>query len=619
MKVNLTKIVWNIANGILLILAFCYFQYYIDPSLINFKQQPIFLFDNYFLYKYLAYPGGIAEYLAMFISQFFYSKLAGSLILTSIIFIAVYLSNRLLVYFFTKETAYFLQFIPGILLIHLHSHYEFDLRGDLMFVFALIFVLAYLKIFTRSMYIKLLVLLLSSSILFFFFGGTSLLLYTAIVVLSEIYHKNHYMFWLISVFQIFISILLLYIISIKSPYINFKMAYLGILCPGMYYKPLKFLYTLYIIIPILLLIRTVIQYTVEETLFPQHSDGSIRNKIRNVYILVIPFIIIGLLILDFNLSYSKTAKNSVKIHFYAANSDWESVLNISKELSTTDRSVLFQINRALYHLNKLSDEAFSYAQYWGENGLILTAHYSHDVLMFCSDLYFDMGHIKESLHWAYEAQTKSNQAPDVLKRIAVNNIILGEYDVAEKFLKILSKSILHKKWAMHYLSYLHNESLIEQDDLMNEKRKLLPKKDFFTNTQKPQYDLYNLFSENPGNRMAFEYFMVYSLFIHDLSTIAVNVKYLERLNNEKIPTHIEEALILFMTLNPGYPLDLGKYQISERSKKRFIGYSKILMAYKKDRVAAQFDLFQEFGNTYWYYIYYVSPLTTRRKIQEKTH
>ena len=616
---NLSKIKKLVTNGTLLILTFLYFRYFIDPAIINFKQQPLFLFDNYFLLKYLAYPGGIAEYLSVFISQFFCSSLAGSLLLTLVIFSVVCLSSCMLRFFFTGEDTYFMQFIPGLLLIYLHSHYDYDLRGDFIFMAALLFALAYFKIFERSLFVRLLVLLFSSGILFYFFGGTSLLLFSAIIVLFEVYHKNHNLFWLPALFQLCISLLIFYFVSIQSPYVNFNMALMGILHPGMYYKPLKILYVFYLAIPLLLLIRTIIKYTVEAILIRNRSENSLFNTIATIIDKAVPFIITGLLILDFTVSFDKTAKNSIQIHYYAAKGEWRSVLKTSKVLSTTDRTVLFQINRALYHLNRLTDGAFGFPQYWGENGLILTSHYNHEVLMFCSDLYFEMGHIKESLHWAYEAQTKSDQAPDVIKRIAINNIILGDYKIADKFLKILSKSILHKKWAKHYSTYLNNESLIEHDRLLNNKRKLLPKKDFFINVQNPQYDLSRLISENPGNRMAFEYFMMYSMFMHNLSNIARNITYLDGLNYGKIPVHIEEALILFMTLNPEYPLDLGKYQVSDRTKNRFIGFTKIIMAHKNDRVAAQVDLFQDYGNTYWYYSYYVSPIATKRKIKEKPH
>ncbi len=210
------------------------------------------------------------------------------------------------------------------------------------------------------------------------------------VLFSEVYHKRHHrLFWLTGIIQLLLCLAFLWIVPLQSPYVDFKMACLGILCPGMYYKPLKFLYTLYIIIPVLLLMRIIIKFTLEETGLIHRVTLHLPASLSKVLFPVIPLLVIGLLILVCRFSFSKTDKDAVLIHFYAAGHDWESVLKTSAALSTTDRTVLFQINRALYHLDRLPDQAFSYAQYWGENGLILTSHYSHDVLMFCSDLYFD--------------------------------------------------------------------------------------------------------------------------------------------------------------------------------------------------------------------------------------
>lgn len=119
--------------------------------------------------------------------------------------------------------------------------------------------------------------------------------------------------------------------------------------------------------------------------------------------------------------------------------------------------------------------------------------------------------------------------------------------------------------------------------------------------------------------MAFEYYMLYSLFTHTLSDVVANIKQFERYGYDKIPVHFEEAVMLVMAMNPEYPLDLGKYRISEQTKKKFLAYSKILMKHKRDRVAAQSDLFKDFGNTFWYYIHYVSPITTNRRFYGKTN
>jgi hypothetical protein len=123
--------------------------------------------------------------------------------------------------------------------------------------------------------------------------------------------------------------------------------------------------------------------------------------------------------------------------------------------------------------------------------------------------------------------------------------------------------------------------------------------------------------ENPDNKMAFEYFVVASMLTHDLSEVVRCMKYLDRLHYAKIPVHMEEALVLFRTLNENYPVDLGNYRVSKRVSKRFAGYNAILGKYHKDMKAARDELYNEFGNTLWYYIHYVSPITTQREMQEK--
>jgi hypothetical protein len=102
-----------------------------------------------------------------------------------------------------------------------------------------------------------------------------------------------------------------------------------------------------------------------------------------------------------------------------------------------------------------------------------------------------------------------------------------------------------------------------------------------------------------------------------LAKVVVNLKYLEILGYEKIPVHIEEALMMFLTLNKDYKVDLGKYQISKTVQDNFFAYSKLLMKYRQNRKEGQPEMYRNFGNTYWYYIHFVSPITTKRVFQEK--
>ncbi|MFC2138720.1 DUF6057 family protein, partial [Bacteroidota bacterium] len=415
----------------------------------------------------------------------------------------------------------------------------------------------------------------------------------------------------------FICVFLIYFISVISPHVNFTMAYQGILHPETHYKPLFMLYALFFFTPIFILFKTIFKKSLQSSSLYEGYKNNLPTKKNLITSIILPVLCIGSIFLVFKLSYNKTVKQSIAIHKYAEEEKWDKVIEIAAKLAPDDRRVLFQANRALYHQGKLNDDAFSIIQYWGKDGLLLTRHYNRKVLMLISDLSFDMGHIKESLHWAYEAQTIFDKSPEILKRIIINNIIIGEYKAADKFLKILSCSIIHKKWAEKYSKYLGDEELIKSNSVLNAKRELLPKKDFYAYTQKPENDLQNLFLAEPPNKMAFEYYILNALLKHDLAGIVVYFKYLEKLNYERIPRHIEEGLLLFKTLNKDYKLDLGEFQISEKSKKAFIDYTKIMTKHKQNMKAAQYELYRKYRNTFWYYIHYVSPITNKREIQVK--
>ena len=65
----------------------------------------------------------------------------------------------------------------------------------------------------------------------------------------------------------------------------------------------------------------------------------------------------------------------------------------------------------------------------------------------CSDILFDLGRINESEHMAYEALEFYGDRPRILKRLVYINVIKGEPEAARRFLALLERSLLHRRWA----------------------------------------------------------------------------------------------------------------------------------------------------------------------------
>ncbi len=599
---------------IIIISLFIYFWKWIDPVLIDFKQQPVFLFDLRFLREYLVLPAGFAEYLSLFISQFFHFALFGAFLFILILYLVIILTRKLLHIFLPDDYVFILQFLPALLLTYLHSQYYYTLKPDIIIIASVLFTLLYNHLINKGNLIKIPLFIISSAVLVLLFGGISLILFSLLVVFSEIKMQKIKSIPLVIVFVVIASALP-FLVGLYTPYMNTDRVYLDIFISGKNFRPGIASYALFLFYPVVILPGIILFRKISGN-NPAENISRGRTLVAAIIRIAVPVIF---LIITLRFSGNKNEKALIQLNYYAEREDWEAVFRAGEILSPENRLVMFQLNRALYHTERLTEDLFSYKQLWGQDGLILTRYYNSKILEQISDYYFDLGFIKESLHWAYEALTKYELNPAVLKRIALSNIILGEYKIAAKFLAILSKSVIHRKWAHKYISYLDNHDLIEADPVILEKRDLMPKSDHYSNSEEPEFDLYSLLQENPKNKMAFEYFIASCLLRHDIGNVIKNLHYLLDLNYAAIPKNIEEAILVYILFQNGQNIHLEPYYISNTTAQRFNRYNDILYnKHKNDLKAAKKDLALHFRDTYWYYLHYVSPITTKKEIKERS-
>jgi len=117
---------------------FFYFLFRINPQLIYQAQQPVFLFDKYFINDFFSYPGGVNELISNFFSQFFYYSWTGALLL-AILFGLIAWNTKLLIRLFNaNRSIIYLNWIPSIFLLALHSNYRFPLTLTMGLLLALI-------------------------------------------------------------------------------------------------------------------------------------------------------------------------------------------------------------------------------------------------------------------------------------------------------------------------------------------------------------------------------------------------------------------------------------------------------------------------------------------------
>jgi len=598
-------------SGIVTVLYFLFFFLAIflvvNPAQSYFIQQPLFLFDKAFFWSYLEYPGGLIQYISMFLSQFYVYPLLGALIITVIAASVFFFTDRIMRAFDFNRFGLLLKLAPVTALFYLHGFSDGILTTSLILLFTLKLFYYYLQTFGKTTGMRLIVFLFFSLFLFYVAGGCGLLLFQALCFFAELVKLDKS---LPVLFLILLSALFPYLAARFLFFITPEQSYFHLLVPETYYAPRMILYVLYIYYPLLVLFCNFM---------PKQKTQNVNER-HALFSSILQIAMIGILtcLSLFFWSRSETVFTD-KIKYLAHEREWKKILDLTDKHYSEDRLVNFNINRALYFTNRLPDDLFKRPNFWGQQALFLGSYTLGSIAIDNSELFFDLGHIRAARQWAYEAQTIFENSPRVLKMLAFTNVIEGDYKAASTMLEKLDKSIVHKKWAQYYLNGIQDTTVFHSDSLIQEKRRMMPSDVHFMNGKKVEVDLFALLKKNPHNKMAFEFLMAYLMLSDQIEKldIADQIFYLKQLGYKEIPEPYQEALWVYISRKRLEVFDLGGYQFSPGVENGFNDYLTILQRYNMDRSTAQAELYQKFGSSYWYYQQYISPYINNVEFQKK--
>ena len=260
------------------------------------------------------------------------------------------------------------------------------------------------------------------------------------------------------------------------------------------------------------------------------------------------------------------------------------------------------------HLGQLPDRLFEYPQLLGSHGLFIDNTTAGSVTMSTSDLYFDLGFMSESQHWAFEAQTLLPNSPRILKRLIMISFVNGKYILAANFLKILDQNMLCHAWVNKYRNYVADTAMASADQLIAEKRRFTPKK---VVVNSGAFNSLILLAEtNKDNRMAYDYLLTYCILDSHFTQFVDYLQYYRNYNIRKLPRSWEEALVIYISKTRELPAFITPQIISENCIKRFLDFNKSVKQFGNNSTAAKDALFAAYGDAYWYYLLYMNPKVT---------
>ena len=301
---------------------------------------------------------------------------------------------------------------------------------------------------------------------------------------------------------------------------------------------------------------------------------------------------------------------------FADQKKWDKVLQTADKCYPYDNLVYLMRNRALYHTGKLLDHLFDHPQLYGVDGLMYEGNAQVREYISYSDLAFDMAEVNQALRWSYEMIANSGHSAFALKRIALVNIVTGNYVTAKKMLNMLAYVPFQKKWVAYHRELINNQELLQNNKEILEKRSLLPEKLYYSSNEIPYLSfLINLFY-NKKNRMAYEYLIATLLLDNYLDECMQYVNFLKLFGYQRVPKHLQEALLVYGYSRRQPEEYIKRYNISRETVERFKRYKEEMYQCRGSGKNAEIVLRKRNGNTFWYYQQFIFP---HRKLKKTSH
>ena len=211
------------------------------------------------------------------------------------------------------------------------------------------------------------------------------------------------------------------------------------------------------------------------------------------------------------------AEKVMKYDFMARYQQWNRILEtINAEKPNNQIGVTVQ-NLALAMHGMLADHLFDYHQ----NGLLgLLPDVGTDATspLPTAEAFYQLGMITVAQRTVFEAQEAIldfQKSGRCYKRLAQTYLILGNYEVARKYLMALQKTLFYRSWANETLPLLGDEEAIAQHPEYGRLRQCAYQEDFFFGDHVTADMLEKLYFSNTDNRLALEYLKAYYMLTGD--------------------------------------------------------------------------------------------------------
>ena len=442
------------------------------PHHLHYQEQyQLVLFDSNYVWDIVRQPGGVADLLGRFCTQFFLFAWVGAAIITLLLSVVQLLMLRLLNGQWSMvngQWTFGLSFVPAFLL-WLFLLDENALLSGIWAVLLTLLVACVIVKLTKG-WMRRILILVAIPVLYILVGPVCFP-----IPLDSLWLGVHY-----------------YRYPTVFPWLLWAAAFSAIVLP--------------------LLIRLVIKDKMsEKSSVAKYSLSSFLFPLSSFLFVAI---IMGFFVWK-NANFK--AEKVMQYDFMVCHQQWNRILEtVNVEKPNNQIGVTVQ-NLALAMRGMLLERMFDYNQN-SIHGLLPDVKEDATSPMPTAEAFYQLGMINVAQRTVFEAQEAIldfQKSGRCYKRLAQTNLINGQYEVARKYLMALQKTLFYREWANETLPLLGNEKAIDSHPEYGRLRQCAYNEDFYFGDHVTPEMLESLYYRNTDNRVAYQYLLAYCVLTGD--------------------------------------------------------------------------------------------------------
>lgn len=554
------------------------------PHHLHFQEQcQLFLFAWSYVGEVLPLPGGLADLIGRFFTQFFLYAWVGASIIALLLMLVQWLTYRLLQPSGVEPLTYVLSFVPAMLCCVFLCDENALMSAPVALLVILCMALSVQCV--TSDRLRLVIGLVSIPVTYLLAGAFALP-YALLLVIRELQRGLSFRV------GVFVSIQVVVALATPAAWAHFVHFPMQSLYWGLHYYRMPGVFAHWAwaaasIVPLLRLLPRKLRCWAP----------------RRTLAVVLSFWLLLMMAGGMMVSslYSQAQEDTMAYDFMARNAMWNRILQYADHHAPRNQVSTVALNLALAERGTMCDRMFDYPQ----NGLAgLLPNFDTDCVspLATSEAFYRLGMINTAQRFVFEAQEAipdHQKSARCYKRLAETNLINGAYAVARKYLEVLQQTLFYRHWAEQTLALIADDAAVEVHSEYGALRSMRCCEDYYFGGNELHQILLRQLQSNPHNRIAFEYLEAACMLAKDVDLVTLYYPMSEPLGFASIPIAIQQAMLLDWSQHHDITESLPDYFHPSllQGLKNF--YSAMQM-HRSNPAPMQ----RTFGQTYWFYYYF---------------